>query len=127
MRMKRVHQHLFWAGILLACGSAALAQGPQPQQTSFHFTIDQAQAIGETLGIDWNTAPFDPAQFRVGLEVELEHGSRDPQTDVTGDDPLLTGKIAWVHLKEMKDYYWRLALMEGNLPYLAELIRTSHP
>lgn len=127
MRMKRVHQRLFWVGILLACGSAALAQGPQPQQTSFHFTIDQAQAIGETLGIDWNTAPFDPAQFRVGLEVELEHGSRDPQTDVTGDDPLLTGKIAWVHLKEMNDYYWRLALMEGNLPYLAELIRTSHP
>ena len=63
----------------------------------------------------------------MGLEVELEHGSRDPQTDVTHDDPLLTGKIAWAHLKEKKDYYWRLALAEGDMAYLAELFRTSHP
>jgi hypothetical protein len=63
----------------------------------------------------------------VGLEVELEHGSRDPQTDVTHDDPQLTGKIAWAHLKEKKDYYWRLALAEGDTAYLAELIRTSRP
>ena len=127
MRSARPIHALFVAGMLLAGSGSILAQNPKPQQASFHFTIDQARAIGETLGIDWNTAPFDPAQFRVGLEVEMEHGSRDPQTDVTHDDPLLTGKIAWAHLKEKKDYYWRLALAEGDMAYLAELFRTSHP
>jgi hypothetical protein len=48
----------------------------------------------------------------MGLEVELEHGAHDPETDVTHDDPLLTGRIAWAHLKELPDYYTRLALME---------------
>jgi hypothetical protein len=127
MCVKRFFHACSMAVALLAGMNAALAQDARPQQGSFHFTIDQARAIGETLGIDWNAAPFDPAQFRVGLEVELEHGSRDPQTDVTHDDPLLTGKIAWAHLKEKKDYYWRLALAEGDMAYLAELIRTSHP
>ena len=46
------------------------------------------------------------------MEVELEHGRRDPATDVTGDDLLLTGKIALAHLKEFPDYYIRLARME---------------
>jgi hypothetical protein len=48
----------------------------------------------------------------MGLEVELEHGLRDPRTNVTGDDPILTGKIAWAHLNEFPDYYTRLAKME---------------
>ena len=48
----------------------------------------------------------------VGIEVELEHGTRDPATDITHDDPLLTGKIALAHLNELPDYYTRLALME---------------
>jgi len=48
----------------------------------------------------------------MGLEVELEHGARDPETNVTHDDPLLTGKIALAHLNEFPDYYTRLAKME---------------
>jgi hypothetical protein len=28
------------------------------------------------------------------MDVEYEHGSHDPQTDVTHDDPTVTGKIA---------------------------------
>ncbi len=75
-----------------------------------HFTSDQARAIGNQLGIDW--ARFDLEQFRMGLEVELEHGLRDPATNVTGDDPVLTGKIALAHLNEFPDYYTRLAKME---------------
>jgi hypothetical protein len=41
----------------------------------------------------------------MGMDVELEHGTRDPETNVTGDDPLLTGKVALAHLRELRDYY----------------------
>jgi enamine deaminase RidA (YjgF/YER057c/UK114 family) len=76
------------------------------------FTRDDATRIGETLGVDWTTAPFDVEEYRRGLEVELEHGVRDPRTDVSGDDELVTGKIALAHLYEFPDYYARLAKME---------------
>ena len=46
------------------------------------------------------------------MDVEYEHGSHDPQTDVTGDDPIITGKIALAHMKEFPDYYERLERME---------------
>ncbi|MDX1992543.1 MAG: DUF5661 family protein [bacterium] len=75
-----------------------------------HFTTEQAREIGDTLGIDWNR--FDVEQFRMGLDVELEHGLHDPSTDVTGNDPILTGKIALAHLKEFAYYYTRLEKME---------------
>ena len=75
-----------------------------------HFTTEEARKIGEALGIDWSE--FDVEQFTMGLEVELEHGTVDPGTDVTHDDPLLTGKIALAHLNEFPDYYTRLAQME---------------
>jgi hypothetical protein len=71
---------------------------------------EEAHELGTTLGIDWTKV--DLQQFRRGLEVELEHGARDPETDVTHDDLTLTGKIAWAHLKEFPDYYDRLAAME---------------
>ena len=77
-----------------------------------HFTTDDARRIGATLGIDWETAPFDAEQYLMGLEVELEHGSRDPATNVTDDDELVTGKIALAHLNEFPDYYTRLERME---------------
>jgi Protein of unknown function (DUF5661) len=82
--------------------------------TATHFTLEQARSLGTTIGIHWATSPFDVEQFRKGLEVELEHGAHDPETDVTGDDPVLTGRIAWAHLKELPDYYTRLAVMEGD-------------
>ena len=72
--------------------------------------VDEARNIGATLGIDW--AKVDLEQFRRGLEVEFEHGARDPETNVTNDDPVLTGKIAWAHLKEFPDYYTRLDKLE---------------
>lgn len=82
--------------------------------TTARFTSERAREIGAEIGIDWTASPFDVDQFRMGLEVELEHGAHDPETNVTGDDPLLTGKIAWAHLKELPDYYTRLAVMEGE-------------
>ena len=78
------------------------------------FSADEARAIGERVGIDWNGSPFDVEQFRMGLGVELEHGRRDPTTNVTDDDELTTGKIAWAHLREFPDYYTRLAAMEAE-------------
>ena len=74
------------------------------------FTAEQALEIGNALGIDWSE--FDVEQFRLGLNVELEHGRQDPATDVTGDDPMTTGRIALAHLNEFPDYYTRLARME---------------
>ncbi|MEN6489450.1 MAG: hypothetical protein HGB33_01825 [Syntrophaceae bacterium] len=74
------------------------------------FDIEQAREIGDKLGIDWSH--FDVEQFRMGLNVELEHGLVDPSTNVTGNDPVLTGKIALAHLNEFSDYYTRLEKME---------------
>jgi len=76
------------------------------------FTTDEARAIGDKINIDWNT--YNIEEFRMGLEVELEHGSQDLQTDVTGDDEVMTGKIALAHLKEISDYYTRLKKMEAE-------------
>ena len=77
-----------------------------------NFTTGQAHETGNKLGIDWSR--FDVEQFRMGLDVELEHGLRAPLTDVTGDDPILTGKIALAHLNEFADYYTRLEKMESK-------------
>ena len=76
------------------------------------ITADEARAIGTQLGIDWSKIDLD--EFRRGLEIELEHGAHDPETNVTNDDPILTGKIAWAHLKELADYYTRLDRMEAE-------------
>ncbi len=76
------------------------------------FTIEEARKIGEQLGVEQGA--FDFEEFRRGLEVELEHGLRDPETNVTNDDVLLTGKIAWAHLKEFPDYYTRLDKLEAE-------------
>ncbi len=75
-----------------------------------HFSAEEAKKIGEALGVDWSE--FDVEQFRMGMDVELEHGTRSPKTNVTDDDPTMTGKIALAHLNEFADYYTRLAEME---------------
>ena len=75
-----------------------------------HFTTEEAKRIGDALGIDWSK--FNIEQYRMGLDVELEHGLVDPHTNVTNDDPMITGKIALAHLNEFGDYYTRLEKME---------------
>ena len=76
------------------------------------FTVQEARQIGQQVGINWEAAPFQVEQFRRGLDVELEHGLHDPATNVTDDDPVITGKIALAHLNEFADYYTRLEQME---------------
>ena len=78
------------------------------------FTADQAREAGERIGIDWSTSRFDVEQFRMGMDVELEHGTHDPETNVTNDDVVATAKIARAHLNEFPDYYSRLAVMEAE-------------
>ncbi len=75
-----------------------------------YFTTQEAKEIGERLGIDWSK--FDVEQYRMGLNVELEHGLADSHTNVTNSYPIVTGKIALAHLNEFPDYYTRLDKME---------------
>ena len=77
-----------------------------------YFSLEDAKQIDESLGVTWEH--FDVEQFRMGLNVELEHGRADPHTDVTHDNSVMTGKIALAHLNEFPDYYTRLAKMEAE-------------
>jgi hypothetical protein len=76
------------------------------------FSEEEARLIGQRIGIDWSAGDVDLEQFRMGLAIELEHGTHDPATNVTNDDETITGKIALAHLREIPDYYTRLAAME---------------
>ena len=76
------------------------------------ISVDEAKRVGASLRLNWQSVDLE--QFRRGLEVELEHGEHDPETNVTNDDLLLTGKIAWAHLKEFPDYYTRLDKLEAE-------------
>jgi len=82
--------------------------------TRSSFTSAEAAEIAAALGIDFDALGFDVEEFRRGLDIELEHGRRDPATNVTGDDPQATGKIALAHLKEFPDYYTRLDRLEAE-------------
>jgi hypothetical protein len=75
-------------------------------------STEEARRVGDEIGVDWDR--IDVEQFRAGMDVEYEHGSHDAQTDVTGDDPIVTGKIALAHMKEFPDYYVRLERMEAE-------------
>ena len=76
------------------------------------FSASEAMDIGRSIGVDFTQ--IDPQEFRMGLAVELEHGTRDPETDVTGDNLEMTGRIALAHLREIPDYYTRLQRMEAE-------------
>lgn len=80
--------------------------------TTKNFTIEEAKLYGEKLGVDWTK--FDVEQFMRGMNVELEHGSIDPHTNVSNDDPLTTAKITLAHLNELPDYYDRLEKVENE-------------
>ena len=80
--------------------------------TKRSFTTEEARTIATELGVDFGALGCDLEQFRMGLDLELEHGPRDPETNVSGNDSIVTGKIALAHLTEFPDYYTRLAVLE---------------
>ncbi len=87
------------------------------------FTWTESKEIGDTLGADWEK--FDVEQFRMGLDVELEHGSVNPKTNITNDDPIMTGKIALAHLNELSNYYTRLKKMESRQGLAHDILRRA--
>jgi len=97
----------------------AYVQDTKTVSEKSQFCLTEAKQIGDGLGIAWDK--FGIEQFRMGLNIELEHGSRDPATDITHDEPMVTGKIAWAHLNEIPDYYTQLAVMEEA----AERVKSS--
>ncbi len=76
------------------------------------FTEEEAKEIGEQLGIKWDR--FSVEEFQMGMNVELEHGTVNPKTNITNDDAMMTGKIALAHLNEIADYYDRLNKLESE-------------
>jgi hypothetical protein len=74
------------------------------------LTSTDAKEIGDAIGINWDEVSLD--EFTKGINVEFEHGSKYPKTNITKNDKEMTGKIAWAHLKEFPDYFTRLAKME---------------
>lgn len=87
---------------------------PINDQNKKIFSSKEAEIIGEILGIDWENSLFGIEDYRKGLEVELEHGVKDKTTNVTNNNPILTGKIALAHLNEFPDYYKRLEKLENE-------------
>ena len=81
-------------------------------ESKTNFTTAEAYIIGKLIGLNWDNCPFDVEQYRIGLIVELEHGRISPETNVTNDNPILTGKITLAHLREFPDYYTRLYKLE---------------
>ena len=76
------------------------------------FTTDDAAEAVARAGIDISDERYGIDDVRDGMNIELEHGTRYPDLDVTGDDPVTTAKIALAHLREFPDYYQRLEVME---------------
>ncbi len=74
----------------------------------------EAAEVADILRIDFAAVDYDLDQFRQGMRVELQHGTGDPDTNITDDDLVTTGKIALAHLNEIPDYYTRLAAMEAQ-------------
>ena len=107
MKKNKIAQIAGVAGGVTAIGAVAYAY---THRTRKAVGPRKAHKIGDELGVDWTR--ITPEEFRRGMETELEHGRRHPETDVTGDDLLVTGKIALAHLAEFPDYYTRLTRME---------------
>jgi len=121
-------------------GEEELDDEEADMQIPEYVTAEEVKRVCEKLGVrDWSALSdskvlpeeatvilsevnaegmnIDPESFRAGLEVELEHGTRFKDANVTNNHPILTGKIVLAHLKESLDYYERLevAELEGDL------------
>ena len=80
------------------------------REAKVKFSREDAKRIGDEIGIDWDKYSLD--ELEMGMNVELEHGTIDSQTNITDDDPTMTFKISLIHIKEISDYYSRLKKME---------------
>ena len=76
------------------------------------FSKVDTKKIGDKLGVDWTK--YDLDQLTMGINVELEHGTKAGKWNVTNDDPESTIKIALAHLTEIANYYTLLDKMEKD-------------
>jgi hypothetical protein len=83
------------------------------EKVASETTAARAKELGSQIGIDWDDVDFPVEQLRLGIDVEREHGTElGHNTDVGADKDPVAARIAWAHLKELPDYYTRLAKME---------------
>ena len=90
------------------------------------FTELEAREVALKLGIDWAKVDYKIGDFLDGMNVELEHGMVDMNTNVTNDDALLTAKIALAHLNEGGKYYDKLEKLEKELESEPEMKELEH-
>ena len=69
------------------------------------FTVEQAKSAAVAAGIDLEAERYDLEALTAGMNAELEHGSANPDTNITNDDPILTAKLAAAHLRKSPFYY----------------------
>lgn len=74
-------------------------------RTSPNFALTMEELVGLAMDNGLDLAPYEPSEVLKGLEVELEHGSENPKTDITHNDPLKTLKVVLAHLNENPSYY----------------------
>ncbi len=96
-------------GLVVLENALDLRTAASPRQG---FTIEEAEKAATDMGLDLERAAYGAEQLRMGMDVELEHGKRHAETNITNDHPVKTAQIAWAHLMELPDYYDRLARME---------------
>ncbi|MCL2678817.1 MAG: hypothetical protein FWF18_00715 [Dehalococcoidia bacterium] len=77
------------------------------------FTIEQATEVAAKIGMNFDK--WDVAEFCLGMNVELEHGKADANTNITDDDPVVTGRLVWAHLNKIPDFYTRLGVMKEGI------------
>lgn len=104
------------------CGCGPCKPHCKPERK---FTKAEACEIARVLGVNIDSPCFDIDQFLMGLNVELEHGTIHPSTNITDNDPIMTGKIALAHLNEIPDYYTRLARMRREAREYWNRVRRS--
>lgn len=83
------------------------------ESNNFKFTEKDGEKISKELGINFDKVKYSLEEFTYGMNIELEHGTSNLKTNLTNDDPLLSGKIALAHLNEFPDYYIRLQKLES--------------
>lgn len=82
-------------------------------------TTEQAQKVASDLRVDLTVVDLD--WFRRGLTVELEHGTKNPLTNITGNELHVTAMIVLAHFSESKNYYYYLAQIEARFIVRADL------
>jgi len=111
--MMKIPQYVTVSEVKRVCKELGLRDWTKIKKPN--VTAKEAAIIMKIVNV--KKMPIAPEDFRMGLEVELEHGTMFDDANVTNNHPILTGMIVLAHMKETLDYYERLdiAEIEGDL------------